>query len=495
MKSEFIRLDDISKSFYGVKALSNVSVTINRGEAYCLAGENGSGKSTLIKIIAGVYSKDNGSIYVDGNVVHDMNPNKSMDLGVQIIYQDFSLFPNLTVAENIAYYNQIVNKRKRVDWNNIESIAKEALDQLNLKIDLNKLVGELTVAERQLVAIARAITQDAKLLIMDEPTTTLTNVEIDALFEIVRDLKSRGISILFISHKLDEVFKVSEKIIILRNGKKVAEGNIEDFDNDKVSYYMTGREITSEGFGFDGDTDDLILSVKDLNKEEEYSDINFDLSRGEVLGITGLLGSGRTKLANSLFGVSPADSGTLVLNGETISIDSVQDAIDHKIAYVPEDRITEGLFLQRSIGNNIISTIVDKFKRKFGIVDEKEEEKEILSWIDKLKIKVASHEKPVRSLSGGNQQRVVIARALATNPEVLILNCPTVGVDVGSKEEIHKIIRELAKQNIGVIVISDDIPELLQTCNRVLIMKKGRITNEVKISDCDEAHIQELMLS
>ncbi|XMB66010.1 sugar ABC transporter ATP-binding protein [Mycoplasmatota bacterium zrk1] len=495
MKSEFIRLDDISKSFYGVKALSNVSFTINRGEAYCLAGENGSGKSTLIKIIAGVYSKDNGSIYVDGNVVHEMNPNKSMDLGVQIIYQDFSLFPNLTVAENIAYYNQIVNKRKRVDWNNIESIAKEALNQLNLEIDLNKLVGELTVAERQLVAIARAITQDAKLLIMDEPTTTLTNVEIDALFEIVRDLKSRGISILFISHKLDEVFKVSEKIIILRNGKKVAEGNIEDFDNDKVSYYMTGREITSEGFEFDGDTDDLILSVTDLNKEEEYSDINFDLSRGEVLGITGLLGSGRTKLANSLFGISPADSGTLVLNGETIRIDSVQDAIDHKIAYVPEDRITEGLFLQRSIGNNIISTIVDKFKRKFGIVDEKEEEKEILSWIDKLKIKVASHEKPVRSLSGGNQQRVVIARALATNPEVLILNCPTVGVDVGSKEEIHKIIRELAKQNIGVIVISDDIPELLQTCNRVLIMKKGRITNEVKISDCDEAHIQELMLS
>lgn len=492
---EFIRLENINKSFYGVKALSDVSLIINRGEAYCLAGENGSGKSTLIKVISGVYSKDNGSVFVNNEEIVDMNPRKSMDLGIQIIYQDFSLFPNLTVAENITYYGQVVEGRKLIKWDEIKERAANALKQLNLEIDLDTLVEDLSVAEKQLVAIARAITLDAKLLIMDEPTTTLTNVEIENLFKIINDLKSKGISILFISHKLDEVFKVSEKIIILRNGEKVIEGPVEEFDNKKVSYHMTGREIKDNEGAKEYGEKNIIFSVKNLSRTNDFSNVSFDLHKGEVLGITGLLGSGRTELANALFGINSAELGQVLMDNKLITLESPQDALKNGIAYVPEDRLTEGLFLQRSIGTNIVATIFDKFKKAFGLVSKEEEQAEIDVWVKKLKIKIASSDKPVRSLSGGNQQRVVIAKALATNPRVLMLNCPTVGVDVGSKQEIHNIIKELVEQGLGIIVISDDIPELLGTCNRVLIMKKGEITNEVEVSKMDLTSISELILS
>lgn len=480
MHEQFLAAKNIHKSFAGVHALRGVDLSINKGEIRCLVGENGCGKSTLIKVISGVYPQDKGELIINGKTYKRIHPIEAIREGIQVIYQDFSLFPNLTAAENVALNYQLERRRRLVNWREVKKVAQEAIARIDVDIDLDAYVEDLTVVDKQLIAISRALLQNAKLIIMDEPTTALTRKEVDSLFRVVKSLKAEGISILFVSHKLNEVLEIADKVTIMRNGLMVADGDAAEFDQAKISYLMTGREISetrSEPPTSPPDSPSL-FKVVGLGRKGAFYDINFEIYPGEILGITGLLGSGRTELATSLFGLRPADTGQIYINGRPVKIRSVQDAIKNGIGYVPEDRLTQGLFLAQPISKNIIASSIPKLLGRFRLVDDEKVRNEVASWLTKLSITTPSADLPVQSLSGGNQQRVVLAKWLATSPRILILNGPTVGVDIGSKAEIHAILKKLARQGIGIIIISDDIPELLQTCHRILLMQKGRIVEE-----------------
>lgn len=474
-----IAVRNLSKAFAGVKALDNVNLEIRPGEIHCLAGENGSGKSTLIKIISGVYTPDEGAIEMGGHSYSKLTPVEAIAGGVQVIYQDFSVFPNLTVMENLALTTEVADRRKLVNWRRFRKIAEEAVAKIRFKVDLDAYVGDLSVADKQLVAICRALMTDTKLIIMDEPTTALTNREVEALFRVILDLQERGIAILFVSHKLGEVFEISERFTIIRNGKLVITCLPEELDNKSFAEHMTGKAFQDLGVADDSAIAEPVLEVDGLTLSNAYDDVSFTLRRGEILGITGLLGSGRTELALSLFGVFPAESGTIRVKGEQVDIKDISTAIANGIAYVPEDRLTEGLALPRSIGDNIVVAKIDDLSGPFGLADNAKRKAEVARWVDDLRIDTRNPDNPVATLSGGNQQRVVLAKWLATEPDILILNGPTVGVDIGSKADIHQILQGLAKEGKGVIVISDDIGELQATCNRVLLLEEGRLTAEV----------------
>ncbi|MCB9957466.1 MAG: sugar ABC transporter ATP-binding protein [Rhodospirillaceae bacterium] len=470
----------LSKSFAGVRALDDVGFAIAKGEVVCLAGENGSGKSTLIKIVAGAQPADAGSIAIDGQVQRRWSPMDAVRAGIQVIFQDFALFPNLSVAENIALNQELSAGHRFINWKAVRAVARRGLERVGVDIPLDQTAETLPVADKQLVAIARALLSDARLIIMDEPTTALTEREVRHLLDIIRRLRDDGVSVLFVSHKLNEVFDVCDKIVVLRNGRRVAAGTAAEFDISSLTRHMTGRDIAAESHRRAAGADAReLLRVEGLTKHGAFADIAFSLKAGEVLGITGLLGSGRTQLAKALFGLTPVDGGCIAVDGRPAAIASPQDAIAHGIGYVPEDRLTEGLFLSQPIAANIVVGTVDRHTGGGGLLDRHGLKAEARRWIDKLKVLTPSPDLPVQSLSGGNQQRVVLARWLATNPKILILNGPTVGVDVGSKAEIHAIVAGLADAGIGIIVISDDIPEILGACARILVMRAGRITDEV----------------
>ena len=489
MAQPFIKLTGISKSFAGVKALQNVDMVINQGETRCLAGENGGGKSTLIKVISGFYTPDEGTIEINGKVYKKLTPQQAIREGIQIIYQDFSVFPNLTVAENIALSSERLENKKFVNWKAIREKAKKGLSLVNVEMDLDAKVGDLSVADKQLVAICRALLQDAKLLVMDEPTTALTRKEVDSLFKVVRDLQKKGIAILFVSHKLEEVFEIAEELTILRNGRKVIEGHMKDFDREKFIYYMTGRKIEESHYDQPEVAGAPLFKVENIGIKDLFKDISFEVYAGEIVGITGLLGSGRSELARALFGLEKLTEGKVYLEGKELHLHSVKDAIDHGISYVPEDRLTEGLFLPHSIANNTVAATLDKNLDKRHLLDKKKIRETTDNWIHEMKVVTPSGALPVQALSGGNQQKVVLAKWLSNNPKVLILNSPTVGVDIGAKTDIHEYTRHLAAQGMAVIIISDDIPEVMQTCNRVLIMKKGRIVGQYAAADLDETSL------
>ncbi|MFD1201412.1 sugar ABC transporter ATP-binding protein [Leucobacter albus] len=487
-----IAVRGVSKAFAGVQALDNVSLEIAPGEIHCLAGENGSGKSTLIKVISGVHAPDAGTVELGGEQLAKLSPRAAIAGGVQVIYQDFSLFPNLSVLENLALPAEVSAGRTFVNWRRMRSVAAAALAKIDVDIDLDARVGSLSVAQKQLVAISRALMSDAKLIIMDEPTTALTKREVSALFEIILGLKARGIATLFVSHKLEEVFEISEKFTIIRNGKHVITCLPEELDHKKFSYFMTGREFDESRFTPEISAAGPVLEVSALTSAGAFEGVDLALRPGEILGITGLLGSGRTELALALFGAYGIDSGEIKIDGAPVTFDGVRSAIAHGIGYVPEDRLTEGLALERSIGSNIVIAEIDAFV-KAGALDHKRVAAEAQRWIDELRIATPNAENAVSTLSGGNQQRVVLAKWLATQPRVLILNGPTVGVDIGSKHDIHRVLRELAATGLAVIIISDDIPEVLQNCNRVLVMNAGRIMRELDPATTTDAELAALM--
>ena len=479
MAEEFLRLSHITKRFAGVTALNDVSLSIQAGEIACLVGENGSGKSTLIKIIAGVYAPDAGDITIAGTTFGQVHPIDAIRDGIQVIYQDFSLFPNLSVAENIALNQQISTNRRLVNWREVNAIARSALERIHVQIDLNARVGALPVVDRQLIAIAKALLQNARLIIMDEPTTSLSQKEIRSLFEVIRSTRAHGIATLFVSHKLDEVLELADRTIVMRNGEKVVDSLAGELDRAGLIRAMTGRDL-------DLDTlterqvpasAPILLKVDHLACKNHFADVSLELRAGEIVGITGLLGSGRTDLALALFGLLPADAGAILVEGKPVTIRSVQDALDSGIGYVPEDRLKEGLFLRQPIGSNIVVRVIDSLVRMPGVLNRKVVRSKGAEWVERLHIRTRSPDAPVSSLSGGNQQRVVLAKWLASTPKIMILNGPTVGVDVASKLEIHDIIRNLASQGMGLLVISDDIPELIHVCHRILLMKKGRIVS------------------
>lgn len=496
MTNEFLRLTGISKSFAGVHALRNVDLTIERGRIHCLVGENGSGKSTLIKIIAGVYQRDAGAYVINDKNFERLQPIDAIREGIQVIYQDFSLFPNLTVAENIALNEEVAEGRRLVNWQHVRNIAADALAQIDVNIPLDVTVGEVSVANKQLIAVAKALRQRARLIIMDEPTTALTEREIRALFSVIRKLQEReGIAFLFVSHKLDEVLKISETIIVIRNGKTVSVGDRDEYDRSRLVYEMTGHSITEKNYDFEPDVSrPPLLKVEGLNAGPLLNDINFELRAGEIVGVTGLLGSGRTELALALYGMQPIKSGRIYLDQKPVVIRSNRDAIAHGIGYVPEDRLSEGLFLEQSIAKNVVVRTIEGLRSTLGLTDPAKINGQVNQWVEALRIKTADPALPVNTLSGGNQQRVVLAKWLASKPKVMILNGPTVGVDVGSKEELHNLMKELAGEGMGLLVISDDIPELLQTCNRILLMRYGRIVEEINSTKTNENELSSKLI-
>lgn len=487
MADELLRLTGIHKSFAGVHALQDVDLVIERGRIHCLVGENGCGKSTLIKIIAGVYQRDAGQVVINGKEFGHIRPIDAIREGIQVIYQDFSLFPNLTVAENIALNEQLAEGRKLVNWRKVRRIAADALAQIEVSLPLDTYVEDVSVANKQLIAISKALRQNAQLIIMDEPTSALTEREIRTLFSVIHKLQARGIAFLFVSHKLNEVLEISETIAVMRNGRIVSRGDRKEYDTARLVYEMTGHTIAKRPFeSMVAANQAPILEVEGLNAGRILQDIHLKIHRGEIVGVTGLLGSGRTELALALFGLLPTDSGRICMDGVPVQIRSVQDAIAQGIGYVPEDRLTEGLFLEQSIGRNMIVRTIDRLRGSLGLTDPRRIEEQVRSWLNSLRIKTPDPALPVKTLSGGNQQRVVLAKWLASKPRLLILNGPTVGVDVGSKDELHMMMKELAGEGMGLLVISDDLPELLQTCNRILLMRHGRIVEEIRPQETDE---------
>ena len=484
----------IRKTFGGVVALDQVSMALHAGRVHCLAGENGCGKSTLIKIISGVESADSGEILIDGEPIQKMTPTLALRAGIQVIYQDFSLFPNLTVAENIVLPAAIADRRKLFSARKLRPAAERIVEELELRLDLDAEVGRLSVADRQLTAICRALVQDARVIFMDEPTTALTHSEVKRLFALVNRLQQRGVALVFVSHKLEEALGVSQELTVLRSGKLVAHGPATEFDVRSLTEAMTGRDVDDSRVVVDVDPSvEPLLTVERLDLPGAFTDVSFELRPGEVLGLTGLLGSGRGEIAEALFGVLKAKSGSVQLGGKRIPAGRIGKAVDAGIGYVPEDRLTQGLFLDKSISDNIIAGSLDKHASGRVFLSPKRAAATISRLFERLRIKAPSVAAPVRSLSGGNAQRVVLAKWLATEPRVLILNGPTVGVDVGSKEEILQILRETARAGMGVIMISDDVPELVSICNRVLIVRRGEIVAEFDGDQIETDRIQEVM--
>lgn len=473
--SFIIRLDNISKTFPGVKALDGIQLEVKKGEVHALVGENGAGKSTLIKILSGVYRPDEGGVIeIEGQEYQDLTPILSMRKGIAVIYQDFSLFPNLSVAENISINQEVEHNTRFLNWNKMRQTAVKAIKRLGVDIDVDAQLGSLSTAKQQLVAIARALVYDAKMIVMDEPTSTLSKGEVAVLFSIIRNLKENGISILFVSHKLEELFEISDRFTVLRDGKYVGTYNREELNNDKLVSLMVGRKVDFSRYE-GGKVGEPLLDVRNLCKKGNFKDISFTLHKGEIVAITGLVGAGRTEVAKALFGLNVPDSGEVVLDGKTVEIKSTEDAVNNGIAFIPEGRQTEGLIVKKSVEDNITITILKKLLGKLGLVNLNKKREIATEWIRILSIKPPYPDMAVKDLSGGNQQRVVIAKWLATNPKVLIIDEPTNGIDVGAKREIHKLLRELATKGIGIIMISSELPEVLAISDKILVMRRGRI--------------------
>ncbi len=486
-----LALRGVSKLFGGVRALDGVSFAVRAGEVHCLAGENGSGKSTIIKVVSGVHRPDEGEVALDGTAHSALTPRAAIAAGVQVIYQDFSLFPNLTVAENLALAQEVRDRLLLASPRRVRAIAEEALARLggdggHAALDPRAEVGRLPVAGRQLVAIARALVADARLLVMDEPTTALTRREVERLFDRVRALRASGISVLFVSHKMREMLEIADSLTVLRNGRVVAEGPMRRFDEGAIARAMTGGDLSDARYAWVPPAAAAAaaatprLELRDLTVPGAVDDVSLRLMPGEIVGLGGLLGSGRTELALALFGMRPGHRGEVLLDGRPLGLRRVADAVAAGIAYVPEDRLTEGLFPAQTITRNLLASCLDRLRGPFGLLRAGRGRDMATRAVREMAIATPTTERAVSELSGGNQQRVVIGRWLLTDARVLVLNGPTVGVDVGSKAGIHRKLRELAREaGLAVLMISDDGPELAQNCNRVLLMHRGRLVDEL----------------
>jgi len=493
-ESQIYSVNNIVKSFGGARALSDVSMSVSSGEVHCLAGENGSGKSTLIKIMSGVYAPDSGQIKLGAKSFSRLSPREAVKEGIQVIFQDFSLLSNLTVGENIALPTYILNNSHLISKRDSRKIAQQALEMIGIDLDVDSDVADISIASKQLVAIARATNLGVKMLFMDEPTTALTRKEINRLFQVVDQLKKRGVATVFVSHKIDEIQEVCNTITVLRNGEVVAEGLMKDFAASTISKAMTGQDVsTTKITPTLKKSNQKVLEVKNLTAQPTFSKVSFDIAPGEILGITGLLGSGRTELAEAIFGKYPVDSGEITVSGKALKLNSSKAALEAGIGYVPPDRLTQGLFLDQSILRNLVAVGLDQYRSGWGRLSQSNLLNAGNKWIGDLKIKTKNSLNPVTSLSGGNQQRVVLAKWFAVNPSLMILNGPTVGVDVGSKREILEIIRDRANEGMAFLLVSDDIPELIQICHRVIVIKNGKVSKEFSESGLTESALyQEL---
>ena len=473
-----IRLEHVSVRFGGVQALDDVSFSVGRGEVHCLAGENGSGKSTLIKVIAGVYQAGPGArTAYFGEIVTAPTPPLARSQGVAVIWQDLALFPEMTVAENIAF-DGLVGAPRLVNYRAMRETARVALAKLGVELDLSARLRTLPISGRQLVAIARALASDAKLIFMDEPTASLTQAETDHLLDVVRTLSASGVAVVFVSHRLAEVLDVSSRVTVLRDGQLVGVFDAAGMTQSRLTELMTGKRFDQSVTARDIVAAPIVVEASDLTRQGEYADVNLTLRAGEIVGLIGLIGAGRTELAHTLFGMSRADSGVVRLTGAPVVFANNRQAIAAGIAYVSEDRLALGLVQPQSIADNTVIAILKKISNAGGLISEVEKSAAVARGVTELTIKIGQPEDAVSTLSGGNQQRVVLAKWLATSPKVLILDCPTVGVDVGARDGIYKIVRGLAERGIAILMISDEAPEVYFNSDRILHMVGGRIVAE-----------------
>lgn len=489
-RENILELKNISKSFPGVKALSDVSFTVRKGEIHVIAGENGAGKSTLMKILSGSYQRDSGEIIIDGVAIGHNSIKEAEEHGIAIIYQELNLMKNLTVAENLFVGRQPL-KSGLVNWRQIQSDARSMLAKLAIPIsDVNAKVRTLSIAQQQMVEIAKAVGRDMKLVIMDEPTSSLTTKETDMLFSIMRDLKSRGVSVIFITHRLDEIFAISDRITVMRDGCHIETVNTPDIDKSRLIELMVGREMKQQyPKRAENKMGDVCLDVEGLSGGK-VQNISFQLHRGEVLGFTGLVGAGRTEIMRLLFGVDKRESGTITKEGRTISIRSPGDSVRNGFAFITEDRKNEGLFLSMSISRNIVMASLDKIK-KHNLLNRKLEREAARKYVDNLRIVTPGIEQKVCFLSGGNQQKTIVARWLNTNADIIIMDEPTRGIDVGAKHEIYEVINSLVAQGKSIIVVSSEMEEIMGICDRIIVIHEGSIAGEVLREDFSQKVISE----
>ncbi|MCI9680120.1 MAG: sugar ABC transporter ATP-binding protein [Lachnospiraceae bacterium] len=485
-------MQQITKRFPGVLALDQVNISLDRGEVLALVGENGAGKSTLLKILSGAYVKDEGVIEFDGRVIDGYSPNEAIDMGISIIYQELDNYGTLTVTENILV-NALPRKGGKfspIDWKAANAKADELIRRITDEIDVTARINTLTAAQQQLVEIAKAMSRNMKVLVMDEPTSALNRVETEQLLKIVKNLAAEGIGIIYISHRMDEIFQISDRIQVMRDGKSVSSFLTSEVDEERIVREMVGRTLDSMYPHTKQTPGECILKVEHLTCGKA-EDVSFRLHRGEILSLFGLMGAGRTSMVRGLFGDRYIRSGSIEILGKTTRNRSPKEAIQNHIAYVPNERKLEGLMLTDTVRFNISISVVDILK-KFLKVDKKAEEQITEHWIEKLGIRTPSGETKVVSLSGGNQQKVVIARWLETKPEILILNDPTRGIDVGAKAEIYRLMEELCWQGMGIIMISSELQETLSMADRILVMSEGRVTGEVPREEATQENLMKL---
>lgn len=492
-KKPMLKMEGVSKSFPGVKALDNVNITAYGGEVTALMGENGAGKSTLMKILSGVYQKDEGRIFIQGQEVDIKGIKSAEEFGVTIIHQELSVINNLTVCENIFLGNEKFNKRSRkIDKKLLVERSKMFLKQIGCNVDPNELVSNLNVGEKQMIEIAKALTKNAGVIIMDEPTTALTDVETRQLFKVIDSLKKKGIAIIYISHRMEEIFEICDRVEVLRDGKYAGNALIKDIDNDKLITMMVGRKIEDQFPYRETKKGKTILEVKNLSADIGINNINFEVKEGEILGIAGLMGSGRTELAKTIFGAYKKSSGTVKINGKELSGGKIDEAIKNGICYLSEDRKKEGCVLSLSVADNMTISNLRSYENKFGAINKKAEIDEINEYIKKIRIKTPNSKQLMKNLSGGNQQKVILAKWLMLHPEVLIIDEPTKGIDVGAKKEIYELLNELKEKGKAIIIISSDMPEVLGISDRILVMSEGKLTGEVKREEATQEKIMKL---
>jgi ribose transport system ATP-binding protein len=481
----FLEMKNISKSFNQTKVLDGVDLELKKGEVHALVGGNGAGKSTLMKILMGVYKKETGKIILENSEVNINEPDDAFKNGISMIFQEFSIVPTLTVAQNIFLNHEYKNNFNLINDKEMNIKAKEFLEELEIDINPKSKMETLETGQWQMIEIAKAVSQEAKILIMDEPTAALTDEETQNLFKLIRRLKNKNISIIYISHRMDEIYEICDKITVLRNGKYIITSEVSSISMEKLVEEVVGKEMESF-FEWEereiADENDNVLEVKNLSSGSNVKDVSFDLRRGEILGIAGLMGSGRSETVRSIFGIDSKNSGEIIINGKKETIKNPKEAMNLGLALVPEDRKLQGLVTNHSVKENLILSDLEKVSRS-GLVKEKEIEMYTKNYIEKLDIKTDSIYKLVKLLSGGNQQKVVLAKWLFRDPQILMLDEPTRGVDIGAKTEIIELVRELANNGKSILFISSELQELLAVCDRIIIMDNGKVKKEINRKD------------
>lgn len=480
MDQPILSLSSISKSFPGVQALDSVNLEVYPGEIHALVGENGAGKSTLMRIISGASSKDSGSMKWRGYEVDIKTPIEAQNLGIAMIHQELALVPYIDIGKNIFLGREPQGKIPGlIDWSNLYQASSDILDSLGLNISPRTIIKDLSIAQQQMIEIAKSLSMDASLLVMDEPTSALTDREVETLFEQMSRLRSEGVSIIFISHRLEEVYRVADKVTVLRDGRWIGTHPADSLSENEIVKMMVGRELVASKTHESHSTDVSVLRLNDVHTSGIVRGVSLDLKEGEILGIAGLVGAGRTELLEAIFGVRHITQGQILLEGEQIELDSPSKAIHSGVGFVPEDRKAQGLFLNMGVRQNIVLAALDTLTR-LGIVLRTRANALTSSLIKQLDIRPPNQQQRVRNLSGGNQQKVVIARWLALEPRVLLLDEPTRGIDVGAKSEIHALLDQMAKTGVAILMVSSELPEILSVCDRILVMREGRLMLETE---------------